>query len=58
MKKGEERRIGKVRKKKKKKPLSPSGKNNGPQAYKIVKGPQRKQMGPRPMNEVISPWES
>ena len=53
MKKGEERRIGKVRKKKK--PLSPSGKNNGPQAYKIVKGPQRKQMGPRPMNEVISP---
>ena len=44
MKRGEERRISKVWKKK---PLYPNGRNNGLQAYKIVKKPQRKQMGSR-----------
>ena len=30
-----------------KKLLSPNGRNNSPQAYKIVKRPQRKQTGPK-----------
>ena len=43
MKMGKERIISKVREKKK--PLNSNDRNNGPQAYKIMKGPQRKQMG-------------
>ena len=37
-----------------KKPLNPSGRNNGPQAYKIIKMPQRKQTGPREPREGSS----
>ena len=41
--KGKKRRISKLRKK----PLSPNGKNNGPQACKIAKGLQIKKTDPK-----------
>ena len=41
------RRISKVRRK----PLNPNDRNNGPWACKIVKRPQRKQVGPRELKE-------
>ena len=44
------RRISKVRRK----PLNPNGRNNGPWACKIVKRPQRKQVGPWELKERSS----
>ena len=54
--KSKERRISKIGKKK---PLSPNGRNNGPQAYKIVKKypkkqKNKKQTGPREPKEGSS----
>ena len=36
------------------KPLSPNARNNEPLAYKIAKGPQRKQAGPKKPKERSS----
>ena len=56
--KSKERRISKIGKKK---PLSPNARNNGPQAYKIVKKYPKKKKNKRaqgsPKKEVVSPWK-
>ena len=43
----------------KERPLGQNGKNNGPDAHKIISGPiENKQVEEAPKNEAISPWKS